>query len=124
MHQGDRPRRAGAGRRAQAAPRARGAGEGSRPQLVRELLDGYLERAGLRAGVEAAAVFAEWPELVGPGIADVTRVERVSDGVLVVAVRTSAWLMELNMMKRHLLARVNAGRGEGRFRQIVFVMDG
>lgn len=124
MHQGDRPRRAGSEKRAQGAPRGRGAGDGGRPQLVRELLDTYLERAGLRAGVAAAAVFSEWPELVGPGIADVTRVERVSDGVLVVAVRTSAWLMELNMMKRHLLARVNAGRGEGRFRQIVFVMDG
>lgn len=121
MHQGDRARRTDAGK---GAARGRGAGDGGRPQLVRELLDTYLERAGLRAGVEAAAVFAEWPELVGPGIAEVTRVERVSDGVLVVAVRTSAWLMELNMMKRQLLARVNAGRGDGRFRQIVFVMDG
>ena len=91
---------------------------------MRELLDGYLDRSGLRAGVEAAAVFSEWPEMVGPGIAAVTRVERISDGVLVVAVRTSAWLMELNMMKRELMARVNAGRGEGRFRQIVFIMDG
>lgn len=121
MHQGDRARRTDAGK---GVARGRGAGDGGRPQLVRELLDTYLERAGLRAGVEAAAVFAEWPELVGPGIAEVTRVERVSDGVLVVAVRTSAWLMELNMMKRQLLARVNAGRGDGRFRQIVFVMDG
>lgn len=96
----------------------------SQPQLVRDLLAGYLDRSGLRAGVEAASVIDEWPELVGPGIAAVTRVKRVSDGVLVVAVATSAWLMELNLMRSELLRRTNAGKRAGKIRQIVFVMDG
>lgn len=78
----------------------------------------------MRAGVEAASVVDEWPELVGPGIAAVTRVKKVADGVLVVAVTTSAWLMELNLMKRELLSRANAGKRAGKIRQIVFVMDG
>lgn len=91
---------------------------------MRELLAGYLDKSGLRAGVEAASVLEEWDELVGPGIAAVTRVQRVSEGVLVVAVATSAWLMELNLMKRELLRRVNAGKRAGKFQQIVFIMDG
>lgn len=91
---------------------------------MRELLAGYLDRSGLRKGVEAASVLEEWPELVGPGIAAVTRVRTISDGVLVVAVATSAWLMELNLMKKELLSRANAGKREGRIRRIVFVMDG
>jgi predicted nucleic acid-binding Zn ribbon protein len=66
----------------------------------------------------------EWPEMVGPGIAAVTRVKRIADGVMVVGVATSAWLMELNLMKKELLSRTNAGRQAGRIRQIVFVMDG
>jgi predicted nucleic acid-binding Zn ribbon protein len=99
-------------------------GRTGQPQLVRDLLAGYLERSGLQAGVEAAAVLGEWPELVGPGIAAVTRVDRISEGVLFVAVATSAWMMELNLMKRELLRRVNAGRTAGKIRQIVFVMDG
>ena len=96
----------------------------SQPQLVRDLLATYLDRSGLREGVEAASVVDEWPECVGPGIAAVTRVRKVSDGVLVVAVATSAWLMELNLMKRDLLRRLNAGKKAGKIRQIVFVMDG
>jgi predicted nucleic acid-binding Zn ribbon protein len=74
--------------------------------------------------VEAATVVEEWPELVGPGIAAVTRVQRIADGVLFVAVTTSAWMMELNLMKQELLRRANAGKKAGRIRQIVFVMDG
>lgn len=105
-------------------PGTAGQSAGGQPQLVRDLLATYLDRSGLRQGVEAAAVFEEWPELVGPGIAAVTQVKRVSAGSLVVGVTTSAWLMELNLMKRELLRRVNAGKQAARFRQIIFVMDG
>jgi hypothetical protein len=37
-------------------------------------------------------------------------------------VATSAWLMELNLMKGELMRRINAGRKEGRIRAIVFVI--
>ncbi|HEX6071137.1 MAG TPA: DUF721 domain-containing protein [Longimicrobiaceae bacterium] len=120
---GDRPRRIrSTGEPARARPLERGGA--SQPQLVRDLLATYLDRSGLRAGVEAATVVEEWPELVGPGIAAVTRVQRIADGVLFVAVTTSAWMMELNLMKQELLRRANAGKKAGRIRQIVFVMDG
>ncbi len=66
----------------------------------------------------------QWPELVGPQIAAVTEPRRVSDGVLIVAVRSSAWMMELNMMKSELMRRINAGKTEGRVRQLIFVMQG
>ena len=68
------------------APQGLGRTAASQPQLVRDLLAGYLDRSGLRAGVEAASVIEEWPELVGPGIAAVTRIWKVSDGVLGVGV--------------------------------------
>jgi len=91
---------------------------------VGELLDGFLERKGLAAKLEAASVVPEWESLVGPQIAAVTAPRRVSDGVLFVAVATSAWMMELNLLKADLMRRVNAGKRDGRIRQIVFVMDG
>lgn len=64
----------------------------------------------------------EWPELVGPGIAAVTRPLRVSEGVLFVAVSSSPWMMELNMMKGDIMRRINAGKRQGRIQQVVFVM--
>ena len=77
--------------------------------------------------VEAAAVIPEWADRVGPGIAAVTEPLRISEGTLVVAVSTSAWLMELNMMKADLMRHLNAGkaaRAPGRIEQIIFVMGG
>lgn len=94
------------------------------PQLVGDLVGKFLERSGLAAKVEAASVVPEWESLVGPQIAAVTTPRRVSEGVLFVAVATSAWMMELNLLKADLLRRLNAGKRDGRIEQIVFVMDG
>jgi predicted nucleic acid-binding Zn ribbon protein len=96
----------------------------NRPELIGELLPRFLERNGLSARVEAASVVPEWESLVGPGIAAVTDPLRVSDGTLIVAVKTSAWLMELNMMKADLMRRLNAGKRQGRIDQVVFIMAG
>lgn len=82
----------------------------------------FLSRSGLAPKVEAATAVTEWPALVGPQIAAVTEALRVSEGTLFVAVATSAWMMELNLMRAELMRRVNAGRKEGRIRTVVFVM--
>lgn len=94
------------------------------PQLVGDLLSGFLDRRGLTAKVEAASALTEWAERVGPQIAAVTEPLRVADGTLVVGVATSAWMMELTMMKAELMRRLNGGKTEGRLRQLVFVMQG
>jgi len=94
------------------------------PQLIGELLPALLERQGLAARVEAASVIPEWEQLVGPAIAGVATPVRVSDGVLIVAVATSPWMMELNLMKGDLLRRLNAGKRRGRIERVVFVIRG
>lgn len=94
------------------------------PQQVGDLVSSFLRRRGLEGRVEAAGAIAEWDERVGPQIAEVTRPLRVSEGKLFVAVATSAWMNELNLMRAHLLRNLNAGRREGRIEGIVFVMDG
>lgn len=97
----------------------------TQPQPVGDLLARFLDRSGLAAKVEAASVLSEWAERVGPQIAGVTEALRISEGTLFVAVRTSAWLMELNLIKADLMRYLNAGKtGDGKVRQIVFVMDG
>jgi predicted nucleic acid-binding Zn ribbon protein len=96
--------------------------QAGKPQLVGDLLARLLDRKGLGAKLEAASVLTEWDALVGPQIAAVTRAQRVSEGVLFVGVANSPWLMELNLMKADLMRRLNAGKRDGRIRQIVFVM--
>ena len=95
-----------------------------KPQPLGDLLARFLDRSGLAPKLEAAAVIPEWEQRVGPQIAAVTEPLRVSGGTLVVAVRTSAWLMELNLMKAELMRHLNAGKRDGRIEQIIFVMAG
>lgn len=94
----------------------------AQPQPVGDLVSRFLEKSGLAGKVEAASVLTDWAERVGPQIAAVTRATSLADDTLFVSVATSAWMMELTLIKGELVKRVNAGRKEGKIRQIVFVM--
>ena len=82
----------------------------------------YLKASGLEEKIEVAAVVPAWPALVGERIAAVTTPLHTAEGTLVVAVRSSAWLMELKLMEREILRRVNDGKRSGRIERIRFVM--
>jgi predicted nucleic acid-binding Zn ribbon protein len=92
------------------------------PQKVGEVLSGFLEKAGLRESVLRVEVVDEWEERVGGAIAKVTKAQGVRDATLIVEVRSSSWLMELNLMKDEILRRVNEGRAEARIERLVFVL--
>lgn len=95
-----------------------------KPEKLGDALQTYLRESGLEEQVEAAAIVPEWEQRVGPAIAAVTEPLRASRGTLLVAVRTSAWLMELRLMEREILRRMNEGRSKGRLDRIRFVMKG
>lgn len=95
----------------------------SGPSQIREALAKYLQKSGIGEQIEAISVIPEWPTLVGPAIAAVTTPVRVADGVLVVGVRSSAWMNELKMMEREILRQVNVGRAKGRIEKIRFQMS-
>ncbi|MGH7503855.1 MAG: DUF721 domain-containing protein [Longimicrobiales bacterium] len=91
---------------------------------VSDVLSSWLARSGVGERLEEAGIVPEWAERVGPNIAAVTTPLRVSRGTLVVAVRSSAWLMELHMMEREIVRRLNDGREKGRVDRIRFMMAG
>jgi predicted nucleic acid-binding Zn ribbon protein len=91
---------------------------------IGDTLAEFLTRSGIAERLAEASAVPEWADRVGPAIAAVTRPIAASRGTLVVAVRSSAWLMELHMMEREILRRLNAGRDQGRIDRIRFVMDG
>jgi len=97
-------------------------GGGRRPEKVQDLLADFLEQEGVADELARVSAVDEWAERVGPGIAKVTRARSVADATLVVEVRSSAWLMELNMMKGEILRRVNDGR-DVPVEKLVFVMS-
>jgi predicted nucleic acid-binding Zn ribbon protein len=95
-----------------------------KPTKLGDALQSFLRDSGLDERVEEANVLPEWSERVGPAIAAVTTPLRVSRGTLLVAVRTSGWLMELRFMEREILGRLNEGRARGRIERVRFVMEG
>jgi predicted nucleic acid-binding Zn ribbon protein len=95
-----------------------------KPTKLGDALQSYLRDSGLEERVEEAAVLPDWEERVGTAIAAVSMAVSVSRGVLLVAVRTSGWLMELRLMEREILRRLNEGRERGRIQRIRFVMRG
>jgi predicted nucleic acid-binding Zn ribbon protein len=91
------------------------------PERVGVLLGDFLERKGVREQIERTGVVEAWPVKVGDAIAQVTRARGVSERTLFVEVSSSAWLMELNMMRGEILQRVNEGREDALIERIVFV---
>lgn len=78
------------------------------PERLADLLTQFLKRSGMDKRIKQAAVLEEWATLVGPEIAAVTRALSITDdGTLFVAVRNHAWMSELTMMERELLASIN-----------------
>jgi predicted nucleic acid-binding Zn ribbon protein len=86
------------------------------------VLAGVLEKHGVGDQVRRLELLELWPEIVGDDLARVTRAKGVEDATLFVEVRSSAWLMELNMMKRDFLDRVNARIAETPIERIVFAL--
>ncbi len=93
-----------------------------KPMKVGEALKEYLTRSQVGERMQEATIVPEWAERVGQRIAAVTTPLRVSRGTLFVAVRSSAWLMELRLMEGEILRRLNEGRESGRIAKIRFVM--
>lgn len=96
---------------------------GSGPDRVGELLAGLLQKWGLDRELARQEAVGRWGEVVGARIASVTRARSVAGGILFVEVRSSAWLNELNLMRRELISRLNAGTQEGRVDRIIFTLS-
>ncbi|MBK8646641.1 MAG: DUF721 domain-containing protein [Gemmatimonadetes bacterium] len=83
------------------------------PERLADLLSQFLKRTGMDARIKQSAVLEQWPSLVGPEIAGATQALSITDdGTLFVAVRSHAWMSELTMMERELLASVNRITGD------------
>lgn len=103
--------------------RAEAAGSTPRgPEKVGDVLERVLRRRGLARAMAYQKLLEDWPRLVGPGLARMTRARSVRDGVLVVEVPSSSWAMELNLRRRQIMARLNAGRSV-RIKRVMFVLS-
>lgn len=83
-----------------------------KPTRLGDVLPAVMGDEKLRARLEHVSVIVNWPAIVGPQIARVTQPQSVNrQGVLLVAVTSSAWMNELAMMEPELLRVINQKSG-------------
>ena len=100
---------------------ASGQGGKAGPERISDALSSYLKDAGLDVRMVQAAVVPEWAELVGRDIAAVTEPLFVTpDGSLFIAVRTNAWMTELQLMEPQLVQALNTDPARPRVRKLRF----
>lgn len=71
-----------------------------------------LDRLGLGNKLREQLVLIKWQEAVGDKIAGVTRADRIQDGIVWVACKSSVWANELTLHKENI--RTNLNRAVGR----------
>jgi predicted nucleic acid-binding Zn ribbon protein len=87
-----------------------------------DAIEHYFQRQGIKRRMEQASVVPEWSELVGEKIAAVTTPREVRrDGTLVVAVKSAAWMQELQLMEPTIRAQLI--KGGKKIRRIVWRGD-
>lgn len=95
---------------------------GGDPRPVGEVLGAFLEAKGLQGELERQGVLEGWPSVVGEAVAKVTKPRSVDGRTLVVEVRSSPWLMELNLMRGRILAQVNDAHPSAGIERLIFVL--
>lgn len=114
-----RPAGAGAGavrrrRRGWSGPRP----DDRDPQPLGRLLGRIAKERGWGDRLAGGQVFADWPRLVGPEVAQHTKPVSLKDGVLVVQAESTAWATQLRLLQRQLVQRIGDGVGQGLVRRI------
>ena len=90
-----------------------------------EALGGALGRALRKLGLEQNLLgwraVEEWPQLVGPRVSRHSRAVSFRAGTLLVEVEGSAWMQELQFLKRDLIRNINDYLGRELVRNVHFV---
>jgi predicted nucleic acid-binding Zn ribbon protein len=83
------------------------------PQLLKAATRDLARTRGWSPRVAEAAVFGQWPSVVGGQIADHASPTHLRDGVLSVSAESTAWATQLRMVQQQLLAKIAAAVGDG-----------
>ena len=90
------------------------------PELVGGVLSGLIDEMGWQRSVAEARVFADWPKLVGAGVAAHCQPTALRDGELRVSAESTAWATELRRLSGTVLARLVAELGPNVVTKLMF----
>jgi len=88
---------------------------------IKTVLNTYLFKTGLDAGVNQQRAANLWPTVVGKKIAENTTIQDVEHGVLIVRAVSPVWAQELQFQKKEVLFKINKALGKKTIKDIRFV---
>jgi len=91
-------------------------------ESLKNALQRALNQRGLEGELKGWDAVTEWARVVGPRIAARSRAVTFQAGTLVVEVDGSAWMQELNVLKRQLIKTLNRELGSATVREVRYVV--
>ncbi len=88
---------------------------------IKTVLNTYLFKSGLDAGVNQQQALRIWPTVVGKKIAEHTTAQDVEHGVLIVRTASPVWAQELHLKKKEVLFKINDSLGKKTIKDIRFL---
>ena len=92
------------------------------PSRLGDVLRAALARLPIAQQLADHAVWAKWEAVVGPTIAAHAEPRRLQRGILIVAVDSPMWMVELQFLKHDLRQRLNAAVGRNAVRDVFLVL--
>ncbi|MFO7952876.1 MAG: DUF721 domain-containing protein [Bacillota bacterium] len=90
---------------------------------VGPIIEKILKRYNLWQGYKQHLLMEHWDNIVGPELAEVTRVEDISNGILRVTVKDSVWAYHLSLLKPQLKKKLNDYAESKMVNDIYFTID-
>jgi len=78
------------------------------PTLISSVLNDLIEQRDWNSGLAEGTLFATWPQVVGPEIAQHTTPLSMLDGRLLVQCSSTAWATQLNLVGPSLLQTIQS----------------
>ena len=91
-----------------------------KPKSLGELLEGLVDRLGIRRELDEAEVIEAWAAVAGPEINAVTETAWIKSGKLYVRITSPARRQQLHMRRSELRERLNLEMGKEVVSEIVF----
>lgn len=93
----------------------------AKPELIASILNRQLTQTGVARKVKEASVEHLWPEIMGPEVAQHSRVTRNDSGRVFVAVDSPEWRQELLYRREAIIEILNGRLGGDVVSDILFM---
>jgi predicted nucleic acid-binding Zn ribbon protein len=83
------------------------------PMPIADVVGELVRQQGWDERLTTQRVFSDWAGVVGPDVAEHSRVESMADGIVQIRADSTAWTKQLQLLAPALVKRLNAELGQG-----------